>query len=438
MAMAQAAASSIGAHQLLVFLLQIGLLLGAAILLGRLAAKAKLPPLVGELTAGVLLGPSVFGNLLPDVSRWLLPQEPGQMQLLSAVAQLGLLLLVAVTGAHVDLGLIRRRRRAIGLVSVGSVALPLALGCLLGFLLPDALMAQGANRGAFALFVGVAIAVSALPVISKTLLDMGLMHRDVGQMTIGAAAVSDVIGWLLLSVVSAMVTSSAVSAGVIFRTVGYLLAVLVLTVLVMRPAARWLLRRAERSGQPGLGVAVIVVLVVLAAAGTHALGLEPILGAFLGGLIISSLGAPVRRVLDSMRPLIMAALVPLYFVMAGLRVELSAFGDPAILLATAVTILVATLAKFAGGYAGARLGRIGHREALAIGAGLNARGVVEIVVATVGLQLGILTSATYAIVVLLAVLTSVMAPPMLRLTLKRTPASVAEQEREREFIHRFA
>jgi len=150
--------------------------------------------------------------------------------------------------------------------------------------------------------------------------------------------------------------------------------------------------------------------------------------------MISSFGAPARKLLDSLRPFVVAVLAPLYFVMAGLRVDLSALGNLPVLAAAAVTILVATIAKTAGGYAGARLCRLGHHESLAIGAGLNARGVVEIVVATVGLQLGVLTNATYTIVVLLAVVTSVMAPPSLRLAMRRTTVTTSEQDREREFI----
>ncbi|MGW3993153.1 cation:proton antiporter [Amycolatopsis sp. NPDC004772] len=430
---AAAAAAPINAHQLLVFLLQIGVLLGCAVLLGRIAGRWGLPALVGELAAGVLLGPSVFGSVLPGVSAWLLPADPGQAHLTGAVAQVGVLLLVAITGAHIDFDLIVRRRRAVGLVSLGSITLPLALGLALGFLLPDALMAPDVGRPVFALFVGVAIAVSALPVIAKTLLDMRLLHRDVGQMIIGAAAISDVVGWLLLSVVSAAaVVQGSLDAGALALSVGVLLAVVAATLVAMH----LLRRRAARAGEAarrGIGVTVIVVLIALAAAGTHALGMEPILGAFLCGLLISSSGTAARRVLDSLRPFVVAVLAPLYFVTAGMRVDLAALGHPPVLIAAVTTIVAGTLAKLAGGYAGARLCRFDRTESLAIGAGLNARGVVEIVVATVGLQLGVLTDATYTIVVLLAVVTSMVAPATLRLTMRRTTSTPAERDRERDF-----
>lgn len=427
---------SIGAHQMLLFLLQIAVLLAVAVLLGRLAARLRLPPLVGELAAGVLLGPTLFGRLLPGLSGWLLPPNPNQTHLLSAVAQFGVLLLVAITGAHIDLGLIRRKRRAIGIVSAGSVLLPLVLGVGLGLLLPDSLMAPHAERPAFALFVGVAIAVSALPVIAKTLLDMGLLHRNVGQLIVGAAAVSDIAGWLLLSVVSAMVTKG-LEAGMVLQSVGCLVAVLLATVLLARPLAGRILRVAGRSAQPGVSVAAIVVMIMLSAAATQALGMEPILGTFLCGIVISSLGPAARNSLDSMRGFVMSTLAPLFFATAGLQVDLTTWSEFPVVAAAVVTLVVATAAKFAGGYFSARLGGLDHGEGLAIGAGLNSRGVVEIVIAAVGLQLGVLTTATYTIVVLVAVVTSTMAPPLLRHATKRIPETAAETERELRFSGRL-
>nr|UDM84220.1 cation:proton antiporter [Streptomyces sp.] len=432
MATAAGPLPSIGHDQMLLFLLQIGVLLAAAVGLGMLAVRLGLPPLVGELSAGVLLGPSLFGEFLPAVSDWLLPRDPAQMHLLTAVAQLGVLLLVAITGAHIDLGLLRRNRRAIGWVSLGSVLLPLALGIALGFLLPASLIASSADRGTFALFIGVAIAVSALPVIAKTLLDMNLLHRDVGQLIVGSAAISDIVGWLLLSVVSATVVAGA-RVGMIMQSIGYLIAALVIAALVVRPMARKVLRQTRRSGQPGVSVAAIVVMIMLSAAGTQALDMEPILGAFLCGIVISSLGSDCRKTLDTVRAFVMSTLAPLFFATAGLQVDLATLAEPTVLLAGVITLVVATVAKFAGGYLGGRLGRLGHGESLAIGAGLNARGVVEIVIATAGLQLGILTTATYTIIVLLAVATSVMAPPFLRHATRRIPKTTEEAEREREF-----
>ncbi|MFI7099208.1 cation:proton antiporter [Streptomyces sp. NPDC050161] len=418
---------------MLVFLIQIGLLLAVAVGLGRLAARVGLPSVVGELTAGVVLGPSLLGNLAPGASQWLLPRNPEQLHLLGAVGQLGVIFLVAITGAHIDLGLLKRKRRAISWVSAGSVLLPLIIGFVLSLLLPDALMGKASDRLTFGLFMGVAVAVSALPVIAKTLLDMGLLHRNVGQIIIGAAAVSDIIGWLLLSVVSAM-ASFGFRIGVLMESVGYLILVLLITAYVARPLIGRLLRTVERSSGREVSLSAIAVLIVLAAAGTHALGMEPVLGAFLCGIVVGSLGTESRRSLDSMRAFVMATLAPLFLATAGLQVDLTALGEPQVLIAALVTLAVAIGAKFAGGYLGARAGRLTHTESVAIGAGLNARGVVEIILASVGLQLGVLTTASYTIVVLVAVVTSVMAPPILRRTTRRMAKTETEIAREREFM----
>ncbi|MCB5906270.1 cation:proton antiporter [Streptomyces pinistramenti] len=433
MTLAMGPVPAISHHQMLVFLVQIGVLLTVAVGLGRLAARVGLPSVVGELTAGVVLGPSLLGNLAPDVSNWLLPRNPEQLHLLGAVGQLGVIFLVAITGAHIDLGLLRRKRRAISWVSAGSVLLPLVIGFVLSLLLPDSLMGKASDRLTFGLFMGVAVAVSALPVIAKTLLDMGLLHRNVGQIIIGAAAVSDIIGWLLLSVVSAMATFGF-RIGVLTESVGYLILVLVATAYVARPLIGRLLRTVERSAGREVSLSAIAVLIVLSAAGTHALGMEPVLGAFLCGIVVGSLGTESRRSLDSMRAFIMATLAPLFLATAGLQVDLTALAEPQVLVAALITLLVAIGAKFAGGYLGARAGRLAHTESVAIGAGLNARGVVEIILASVGLQLGVLTTASYTIVVLVAVVTSVMAPPILRRTTQRMTKTDAEREREREFM----
>jgi Kef-type K+ transport system membrane component KefB len=427
-------------HQILIFLLQTGLLLATAIVLGRLAVRVNLPPVVGELTAGVVLGPSLLGNWLPGLSNWLLPRNPEQMHLLSAVSQFGVLLLVAITGAHIDLGLLKRKRRVIASVSAGTVLLPLLLGCGLGFVLPTQLMGDPGNRLTFALFIGVAVAVSALPVIAKTLLDMGLLHRNVGQIIIGSAAVSDIIGWMLLSIVSAMATRG-LHSGVVLESVGYLLIVLAFAAFLAGPLIARLMGWAERAGGPAgtqVSLSVAIVLIILSAAGTQALGMEPILGAFLCGIVIGSLGKAGRRTLGTMRPFVMAVLAPIFLATAGLQVDLSALKSPKILLAGLATLAVAIGAKFVGGYLGARVGRLSGNEALAIGAGLNARGVVEIVLASVGLRIGVLTSGSYTIVVLVAVVTSVMAPPILRRTAARMPLTSTEIEREREFATQSA
>ena len=424
--LAGAPVAPIAAHQVLVFLLQLGLLLGLAMALGRLASRFGLPAIVGELTAGVLAGPSVLGHAAPGVWSWLLPNDPGQFHLLDAVGQLGVLLLVGVAGMHIDLGLMRRNKLAVASVGSGALLIPLGLGIAAGFVLPATLLAGG-TRPTFALFLGVAMCVSAIPVIAKTLLEMKLLHRDVGQLIINSAAIDDIIGWFLLAIVAAMATSGTGSGALGHAAIA--LVVIIAVTIAARPLVRGAMHVAGRSSEPGVTVAVATILVLLASAGSQALGVEAILGAFLCGILIGSARELDRQRLTPLRTFVMTVLAPIFFATAGLRIDLTALVRPSVLLAGVVVLVLAIAGKFAGAYLGARLARKDHWSALALGAGLNARGVVEVVVATVGLRLGVLGEATYTIIILVAIATSLMAPPMLRYAARRIDVTPEENHR---------
>lgn len=416
----------IAAHALLVFLLQVGVLLLLAIMLGRLAARCGLPAIVGELSAGVLLGPSLFGWVAPDAAAWLLPSDPGQVHLLDAVGQLAVLLLVGLTGIEMDLRMIRRRGATALRVSLAGLLVPLALGVGLGFPLARMLGIGAADRQMFALFLGVAMCVSAIPVIAKTLMDMDLIHRDVGQLTLAAGMIDDTFGWLMLSVVSAM-TVGGLTAGVFAEAIGSLLLVLLLALLIGRPVVRRALRLCRGSDERTVSAAAAMIL--LASAGTQALGLEAVFGAYLCGMLIGSSGEFDRARTVSLRMVVLAVLAPVFFATAGLRIDLRALRHPPVLAAALLVLAVAILGKFAGAYIGARLSRLSRWEALALGAGMNARGVIEVIVAMVGLRLGILDTRTYTIIVLVAVVTSVMAPPLLKAAMKRIDSTQEEEHR---------
>jgi Kef-type K+ transport system membrane component KefB len=314
-------------------------------------------------------------------------------------------------------------------VSLSGLLVPLTLGVAAGYHLPRALLGSG-DRSIFAIFLGVALCVSAIPVIAKTLADMNLLHRDVGQLTLAVASIDDAVGWFLLSLVSTMAVSG-LHVGQVALAALYLVGFVVLAVTVGRPVVRLAMRAASRSGEPGPAAATAVVIILLGAAASQALKLEAVFGAFVVGVLLGT-RAVNQKLLAPLRVVTMSVLAPIFLATAGLRIDLGALRDPAVLFAGVVILLLATLGKFAGAYLGARLGRLGHWEGLALGAGLNARGVVEVVVASVGLRLGILGTATYTIIVLVAVLTSVMAPPLLRWAMARVEHNAEERLREAE------
>ena len=414
---------------LLVFLLQVAALLGLALLLGRLAVRFGLPALEGELLTGVVLGPSLLGHLAPGFAGWLLPTDPDQMHLLDALGQFGVLLLVGVAGAHLDLAGLRRRRATALRISAFGLVVPLTLGIGAGLVAPRQLVADGSDRLTFALFIGVAMSVTAIPVIAKALADMRLLHRDVGQLILTAGMIDDTVGWFGLALVSAMATSG-LTGGTVATSVLELVLVVLFALMVGRHVIRWVMRAAARSGETGPMVAAAVVLIILGAAGTQSLGLEAVFGAFLTGILVARSVDPAR--LAPLRTVVLAVLAPIFLATAGLRIDLAGLADPEVAIAAVAALSIAIAGKFGGAYLGARTSRMSHWEGLALGAGMNARGVVEVVVAMVGLRLGVLTPATFTIVVLIAIVTSLMAPPILRLAMARIEQTADERLRAAE------
>jgi K+:H+ antiporter len=421
----------IAAHSLLLFLLQVGSLLVLATCLGRLAIRLRMPAVVGELFVGVLLGPTVLAHAAPGFSAWLFPANSEQVHMLDAIGQIGVLLLVGLTGVSIDFGLLRRRGTTAAGVSIGGLLVPLGLGIGAGFLLPRTLIPGNANQTVFALFLGVAMCVSAIPVIAKTLIDMKLLHRNVGQLILIAGMLDDAFGWVMLSIVSAMAVG-AVTTGTVLTSIASLIAVLVFAMTIGRVLVKRLLAPAGRSAEAGPTVAVTAIVIMLAAAGTHALGLEAVFGAFLGGILVGSAAKIHPAKLAPLRTVVLSVFAPIFFATAGLRMDLTVLTKPAVLLTGLAVLAVAIVGKFVGAYAGARLSGLGRWEGLALGAGLNARGVIEVIVAMVGLRLGILSVEIYTIIVLVAIVTSVLAPPILRVSMRRVEKTSEEEIRELE------
>jgi Kef-type K+ transport system membrane component KefB len=247
-----------------------------------------------------------------------------------------------------------------------------------------------------------------------------------------AAIIDDVIGWLLLSVVSAMATAG-LRAGHVLMSIGWLALLIVVCLTVARPLVGLVLRLAARSRNPGLEVATVILALLGFAVASQAMGMEAIIGALFCGMVIGSLKQAGARWLAPLRSLVVSVLAPVFFATAGLRMDLGTLGHTQVAVAAAGVLAVALASKFAGAYVGARSVRVDHWNAVALGAGLNARGVMEIVLATVGLQLGVLTTAMYTIIVLVAIITSVMAPPVLRYAVARTGA-VTPEEHARELL----
>ena len=421
-------------HALLVFWTQLLVLVVAARAAGYAMRRVGLPSVIGQLAAGVILGPSVFGAVWPSGFEWFIPHEEISSGALFAVTWLGVALLLVTAGFETDLALIRRLGRAAALVTGFSLVVPLAGGLVTGLVLPSDFVGGGADRTVFALFVASALSVSALAVIARILSELGLMRRDFGQITVAAGMANDVVGWVMLAVFAGFATAGEVSVGGTLRTVLGLAAFLFLAMTLGQRAVDASLRRIRREGpnlHGALGIAVITMLVFGVA--TQALGIEAVLGAFVAGVVLNRSRFQQHEVVHHIESLTNTFLAPVFFAMAGLRVDLSLLGEGDALAWAGVVMVVAIVAKFAGAFVGARLAGQSQRAAVALGAGLNARGALEIVIASVGLSLGVFSETAYTVIVIVPLVTSVFAAVSLRLAVRDWMGSPAERERlERE------
>lgn len=412
--------------------LQIAVLLGVARAFGEIAKRFGQPSVAGEILAGVVLGPSILGAFAPGVAGAWLPANPDQARMLEVVAMLGAMLLLVVTGLETDLKLIRRRAGAATGVALGGLLLPLAAGLALGWWFPADLIGDPGQRVVFALFLATAMAVSAIPVLASILLDLRLMRRDIGQTMLAAGMVDDLAGWAVLGFVIAL-AEGEVGVTAVLLTVATLLLFLALTAFVGPPVVRYSLRFVHgMSGTPHRFLTLAIVLVFVWASLSQALHLEPVIGAFAMGILLGRARRLPVSVSESLEQMTLGIFAPIFFAVAGLKVDIVGLLEPRLAFLTLVVIGVAIFGKVAGAYAGARwLTGADRYTSLAYGVGLTARGAIGIVVATIGRSLGILSPEVFSIVVVMAVVTSLMTPPALKAVLHRITPSDEESLRLR-------
>jgi Kef-type K+ transport system membrane component KefB/nucleotide-binding universal stress UspA family protein len=420
----------IGHGTVTVLLLQLGLLLLTARVLGHVANRFGLPTVVGELLAGVMLGPSILGTIAPGAFELLVPADPARFHLLEAFAFLGVLLLLVVTGLETDIDLIMSKGRTAAAISLTGIVVPFSIGFALGQVLPAAFVVDTDQRLVFSLFLGTAMGISAIPVIAKVLIEMNAVKRDIGQLTLAAGMIDDTIGWILLSVVAGLARSGVVDVPSVIQAVLSVVIVLGLSFTAGRRLMHWLFKVVdEREGGDLAKVSLLMVLALLFGSLTHALNIEAVLGAFIVGILAGQVKRFHRSARHVFEVITLGVFAPIFFATSGLRVDLTALLDPTVMLVGLIVLGAAIVGKFAGAALGAKLSGLGKWEALSLGAGMNARGAIEIIVATIGLGLGVLTPEMYTIILLVAIVTSLMAPPILRVTLRRVPFTAEETAR---------
>lgn len=417
----------IAGHAILILLLQLASLLLAARALAEVMRRLGQPAVIGELLAGILLGPTVLGHFAPGAFAALFPPDAAQFHLLEVISWLGMILLLLLTGLETDLRVVRTVGRAAVLVSAGGLLVNFTAGTVLGLSLPDRYLVSPETRPIFAAFLATALAITAMPVIAKILIDLNLIRRNLGVTILSAGVIDDTIGWLVLSVIAGVASAGAFSARGLATTLAGLAVFLVVMRYVVFGLFRRLLRYVnERVQLAGSDLTLILVFTFLGAAATEAIGVHAVFGAFVMGLMVRQVPRVRGGSLHTLETFVLSALSPLFFAFVGLKVDLWALtgiGLPALVIGVAIT------GKLVGCYAGGRLGGLSHWEGVAVGFGMNARGAMELIVALIGLSLGLLTPEMYSTIVLVAVVTSFLAPLLLRTVVGKLPLSDEERRR---------
>jgi Kef-type K+ transport system membrane component KefB len=401
--------------------LDLAVIMVLARLMGRLARRVGQPAVIGEIVAGILLGPTLLGALPGDLDTLLFP--PDIRPFLNVLAQLGLVLFMFLIGLEVDLSFMRGREKVAVSVSLASILLPFALGVLLAAYLHtnhDVFTAEDGTTSAigfagFALFLGVAMSITAFPVLARILAERQMHRIPTGALALACAAVDDVLAWCLLAVVVAIVAASSFSGVVLILGLSVVFALVMF--LVVKPLLRVLVTRYERLGQLTPEMLAGVLIGILASAWVaEEIGIHFIFGAFLFGVVMPRKGAARlnHEIVDRLEQVSVLLLLPVFFVVTGLNVDVGAI-DLRGVGELALILLVAISGKFIGAYAAARAQKVPRRQAGALATLMNTRGLTELVILNIGVQQGVLDGEMFTLMVIMALVTTGMASPLLDL-----------------------
>jgi Kef-type K+ transport system membrane component KefB/nucleotide-binding universal stress UspA family protein len=412
------------------FLLEIAVLLFFARLLGQFFIRIGQPAVIGEILAGIILGPSCFGALFPEIASGFLPSSSAQLNLLEAISLIGVLFLIFVTGLEIDIGLIYRQIKVALGVALGGLIVPLGAGFAFGYMLDESFLVSDKHRSLTASFFAIAMGISAIPVVARVLMELGITRRNVSQTLFAAAMIDDAVGWILLSAVIGLASSGEFSPETIAHSLVSVLGLAIASLTLGRFLVSKFLDFLFSKGLSNSMLSYTISLLFLWGWFSQSLHLEAIFGAFMLGIIFSLTPKLHGDVLHTIETITNQFFAPLFFALAGLRIDLAALNNIKFFELALFFIVVSVLSKFIGVYAGSRLiGKEKHWPSIFYATGLNARGSMGVIVASIGLSLGVLTDEIYAVLVLMAVVTSIMAPPGLRYSVRKIEPSEEEIKR---------
>jgi Kef-type K+ transport system membrane component KefB/nucleotide-binding universal stress UspA family protein len=410
----------------LLVLVQLAAILVVARVGSEIMKRLGQPAVVGELAAGILVGPTVLGHFFPGVFAHLFPPEAEQYHLLEIISWLGMVMLLMLTGIETDVRLLKNLGRSAVAASLFGMAVPFVFGLGLGLWMPARYVAAPAHQTLFALFLATAMSISAMPVIAKILLDLDLTRRNIGVVILSAGVVDDTCGWLILSLIAGAAGGSGGVGHLVFALAGTLVFVAAAAFVlypVLRPAFRI---AAHRFQSRDTDLVLMLVVTLLCAAATDAIGVHAVFGAFVAGCVIRQVPHLRPEILHKLESVVFSVFAPVFFGAVGLKVDLWKLSSGRML---ALVLIVATAGKLVGCSVGSLLGGLRFWESVSIAVAMNARGAMELVVATIGLSLGILNQEMYSIVVMVAVVTSFMAPLLLRVTVRMVRMTEEEAAR---------
>lgn len=406
---------------------QMALIVALARIVGRLFRRIHQPQVVGEMFAGMILGPSILGWAMPRLSLVLFPPE--SLGFLSSISMVGLVLFMFKVGLELDPGLLRKRGHAILVTSHTSIIIPFILGAFLAYGLYPYLSNAGVAFAGFALFMGAAMSVTAFPVLARILTEKNLLNTPVGAASLACAAVDDVTAWSILVAIVLFVRAPSVNMP-LWATIGGSAVFVCAMLFIIRPFLRWLLERFRPAQLSNDLLAAALVFAHLSALLTEFLGIHALFGAFLSGVVIPKDHALIRAFTEKLEDLTVVLLLPLFFAFTGLRARIGLLDTWQLWAICALVCAVAIIGKLGGSTAAARLTGMGWREAGALGVLMNTRGLMELVILNVGLDIGVLSPTVFTMMVLMALLTTFMTTPLLEWIYPGIPSEEQTERRK--------
>lgn len=393
-------------------LLQLIVIILVTRILGAIFTRFGQPSVIGEITAGILLGPSLLGWLWPQASAFVF--APDSLGILQLFSQIGVCLFMFIIGLELDVGHLRQKAPTAAAVSQAGIAIPYVIGVGAAFVLFPELGSPGTSFVTFALFMGIAMSITAFPVLARILQDRGMSRTPLGVLATACAAAGDVIAWIILAIVVAL----ARAAGLASTLLGFALVVVFVVVMIwgVRPLlARGMPTRHETPTMTSGVMAAVLIFITASALTTHVLGIHALFGAFLAGAVMPRHQLFVDKIAVRLEAFSAVFLLPLFFVFSGLRTHVGLLDNPMNWLILIGIVAIATIGKLGGSMLAAKLTGLNWHDSFALGALMNTRGLVELIALNVGYDLGILPPRIFSMLVLMALITTFMTGPLLNL-----------------------